>query len=265
MTKLSPLDIVKRTPGNNCGACGYPACLAFGAAVIARGEDPAKCPFLDRTGLDLGDNLPLADSRQRDLELIRHLKDKIGSLSFAALAPALGAVHRPVDDTLLLLYLGRETVIGHAGILLDGREPEDPRDQILLYNYVAMASATPVSGEWIGMESMPNSISKIKTLERYCEQPLTELFSKTAPDSITAILPRLGGDQTASASASLALTIAVLPKIVQQILFWEAEPEDGFPARIKVLFDRSALNFLDLESLVFSAERMADRWAELLA
>ncbi|MEJ2688967.1 MAG: (Fe-S)-binding protein, partial [Deltaproteobacteria bacterium] len=88
MAKVTPLEIVKRTPRNNCGACGYPACLAFGAAVAAKGEDPGNCPFLDRTGLDLTDTVPLADSIQRDLELVRHLKSKTSSLNFATLAPA---------------------------------------------------------------------------------------------------------------------------------------------------------------------------------
>lgn len=265
MARITPLEIVRRTPRSNCGACGYPACLAFGAAVAAKGEDPCKCPYLDHTDLDLSDTLPLADSLQRDLDLVRHLKSKISTLSFAEIAPALGGVHRKKDDILLITYLGREAAIGHAGILLAGMEPEDPRDQVLLYNYVAMACCTPLSGEWTGMESMPNSISKIKTLERYCELPLAELFSKRTAASIMEAMVGIGGSIAISDSASLAITVDVLPKIPQQILLWGAEPEDGFEAHVKILFDRTALNYLDLESLVFSSERMVDRWAELLA
>ncbi|MCW5200548.1 DUF3786 domain-containing protein, partial [Desulfobulbus sp. F4] len=44
---------------------------------------------------------------------------------------------------------------------------------------------------------------------------------------------------------------------------WEADTEDGFAAKVKVLFDHHVLDFLDLESLVFAAERMADRLLEL--
>ncbi len=124
-----------------------------------------------------------------------------------------------------------------------------------------MAARTPLSGEWIGMESMPNSISKIKTLERYCEKPLAELFSKYPEAAIMAALAEIGGRRGASGSATLCLTVPVLPKIPQQILYWQAEPEDGFAAQVKILFDRTALDFLDLESLVFSSERMADRWS----
>ncbi|MCI5159325.1 MAG: DUF3786 domain-containing protein, partial [Candidatus Electrothrix sp. AUS1_2] len=37
------------------------------------------------------------------------------------------------------------------------------------------------------------------------------------------------------------------------------DEEDGFDARVKILFDQHVMDFLDLESLVFAAERMADR------
>ena len=52
--------------------------------------------------------------------------------------------------------------------------------------------------------------------------------------------------------------------IPQYLLFWEKEPEDGFEAKTKVLFDHHVLDFLDLESLVFSAERMAERLVLLI-
>ena len=114
------------------------------------------------------------------------------------------------------------------------------------------------------MESMPNSISKIKTLQTYCETPLAELFSGVSEESIQQVACRLDGASTPSTSASLSLLIPVLPMIPQQILFWRAEPEDGFAATVKILYDSTALKFLDLESLVFSSERLADRFAELL-
>jgi hypothetical protein len=75
---------------------------------------------------------------------------------------------------------------------------------------------------------------------------------------------RLCGIARPSPSATVGCIIPVLPRIPQYLLYWEAEPEDGFPDKVKILFDRQVLHFLDLESLVFSAERLADRFAVLL-
>ena len=44
----------------------------------------------------------------------------------------------------------------------------DPRDQILLYNYVASGGGQAPQGMWVGMESLPNSIAKVRTLAAYC-------------------------------------------------------------------------------------------------
>ena len=67
------------------------------------------------------------------------------------------------------------------------------------------------------------------------------------------------GPADLSSSATAAVVIPVLPMVPQFLLFWEAELEEGFEARAKVLFDHHVLDFLDLESLVFSAERFAER------
>ena len=50
----------------------------------------------------------------------------------------------------------------------------------------------------------------------------------------------------------------------QFLLFWDEEPEDGFAAKAKVLFDQHVLDFLDIESLIFTAERMAERIVDML-
>ncbi|MEW6428553.1 MAG: DUF3786 domain-containing protein [Thermodesulfobacteriota bacterium] len=261
---VTPFDIVKRTPKSNCGDCGYPSCLAFGVAVTTQGDDPGKCPHLNREGLQLDSSPKAGDVHQRDLELVRHLKGKIAGLDFTALAPKLGGALSP-SGAMLLSYLGRQTAVSGDGILLDGKEPEDPRDQILLYNYLAFGGGEPPAGDWIGMESMPNSISKVKTLETYCENRLADLLDGAARERITAAAGRAGGSLLAGGSTDLSLLVPVLPMLPLAVHFWKSEPEDGFAARVKILFDRTATGFLDIESLVFCAERMAERFEELLA
>ncbi|MFH7319551.1 DUF3786 domain-containing protein [Desulfurivibrio sp. D14AmB] len=264
---MNPYELFKKTPKNNCGQCGYPACLAFAAAVTKGGEDPRKCPFLDAAALALlspgGASLEQL-SRQRDLELVEHLKSKIAPLDFAAIAGPLGctAGSGEAGEMLLFSFLGQEVRLSKVGVLLAGVEPEDPRDQILLYNYVhCQGGAEPARREWIGLESLPNTISKVKTLAVYCEQPLAELFSRHPPAAVKAAGIALGGEELADTAADLALLVPVLPRVPLCLHFWAEAPEEGFSARTKVLFDRRVLDFLDLETLVFAGERLAERLA----
>lgn len=260
---MNPQDILKRTPKSNCGECGYPACLAFAAHVARSGEDPAKCPHIDLSGLEIGEKTKTSlenAAEEHDLQLVRYLREKIRDLDFGRIAPPLG-VRSGSDDTVLYFsYLGQEVVLDKNGILLDGREPEDPRDQILLYNYISSGGGHPPAGEWIGLESLPNSISKVKTLAVYCEERLAELFTGWPAGDIHALSEPLGAAMAPGSSADAALIIPVLPRLPQQLLFWDEEPDDGFPAKVKILFDRDVLSYLDLESLVFSSERLADRF-----
>lgn len=265
---MNPLDILKRTPKSNCGACGYPACLAFAAHVAKSGEDPRKCPYIDLRGLDLErqGRTRLEDmGRKQGLELVRHLREKISSLDFAKIAPGLGAAwsaSRP--DCLNFLYLGRQAELSKKGILLDGVEPEDHRDQILLYNYVHSGGGRRPQNNWIGLESLPNSISKVKTLARYGEERIRKVFAGLSPEQIINLCRPVPHTVDRESTATAALIFQVLPRLPQYVLFWEEDREDGFPARVKILFDEGVMDFLDLESLVFSAERLADRLSDII-
>lgn len=259
---ITPLELVKRTAKSNCGECGYPTCLAFAALAVKGVADVGRCPYLDATGLDLPRQAGISEAQlhqAQDLQLIEQLKGKIAPLDFAAIAPSLGVRwDAAAPDTLSFRYLGQDVSLAKSGILMDGREPEDPRDQILLYNYIHSGGSAPPTGDWVGLESLPNSISKVRTLATYCESRLADHCANFPLTTIATATEHLGGVRQPEAAASLGVIIPVLPRVPHSLLYWQAEPVDGFPARVKVLFDRQVLDYLDLESLVFSAERMAD-------
>jgi hypothetical protein len=269
---MTPHEFLKYTPATNCGECGYPACLAFAVAVTKGGVSPDLCPHLqgdlpadiapkkDDAGLAAVDR----GQDERDMALVAHLKSKVRDLDFQALAARIGADwSADAPDVLRFVYLGRPAVLGRDDVSLDGQDLVDPRDQILLYNYVAFGGGRKPDNTWVGMESLPNSISKIRTLATYCELRLAKRFSGRA-DRLQALCEQIGakpgpGDQ----SADVGMIIPVLPRVPHYLLFWDEEPDDGFEAKVKVLFDHNVMDFLDLESIVFAAERLADRLAEL--
>lgn len=267
---MTPLEIFQKTPKTNCGQCGHPSCLAFSAAVAKMGEAPGKCPFIGTAELALMepsggkiDDL----GKEKDLALIQHLKTKIAGHDFQLIAAALGAVcPKDKPDTLAFRYLGQDVILNkQSGISMNQKEPEDPRDQILLYNYAHSGGGTNPADTWIGLESLPNTISKVRTLSVYGEQPVAELFSRCEKDTIfKKCCAELDAKKIAGSSASIALVFPVLPMLHLQVLFWDAEPEDGFEPKVKVLFTANVLDYLDLESLVFCAERLSDRLHDIL-
>jgi hypothetical protein len=269
---MNPIEILQRTPKTNCGKCGHPTCLAFSAAVSRAGAEITLCPYIDMQGLDAKaagskkkDMNELAEqvAEEQDLALVRHLQEKVRSLDFGSIAEPLGAEwNKDNPDILHLRFLGQDVMLGKAIILVDNNKVVDPRDQILLYNYVHSCGGRKPDNTWVGMESLPNSISKVKTLATYCEKRIAELLSRKPAHLLKEIGGELDGYEgpvDLSSSATSSLIVPVLPRVPQYILFWEEEPEDGFEAKTKVLFDHHVLDFLDLESLVFTAERLAER------
>jgi hypothetical protein len=269
---LQPLEFLKRTPKTNCGECGYAACLAFAAAVTKGGENPGKCPYVD-VGL-LGDEFSKAADPasmaasdvaglldEKDMALVAHLKSKIREVDFSAIASKLGCVWSGAETNILSFrYLGHDVALSAAGILLDGKEAVEPRDQILLYNYIFYGGGIAGSGSWVGMESLPNSISKVRTLRVYCEERIAKFFCGKVGllRQCAARIDAVSRDHQ-EPGCSAAFQVAVLPCLPMLLLFWDEDIDDGFPPRVKILYNQNVLGVLDLESLVFSSERLAER------
>ena len=156
-------------------------------------------------------------------------------------------------------YLARTARVCKNSITIEGHVPDDPRDLILLSNYLTQGGGpAPDNGNWVGMESLPNSISKVKALARDCETKIAAMFAKK-PSSLDACCTKLGGSPgNQGAGADVDQIVFVLPRIPMLLLFWAEDEDDGFGARAKVLFDERVLGIIDIESLVFAAERLAD-------
>jgi len=273
---MNPLEILQRTPKTNCGECGHPACLAFAAAVTRAGAGITLCPYIDLQGIETEEpraikgmeNLADQVAEEHDLALVEYLQNKVSPFDFGSIASALGAQWNKENPEILhLRYLGQDVILGKSGILMDNDTVVDPRDQILLYNYVHSCGGRKPENIWIGMESLPNSISKIKTLATYCEKKIAEHLSGKPIHILKNLAVQLDGFEgpvELGSSATSSLVVPVLPMVPQYLLFWEEEPEEGFEPKAKVLFDHHVLDFLDLESLVFSAERFAERLVLLI-
>jgi len=109
------------------------------------------------------------------------------------------------------------------------------------------------------MESFPNSLPKKTALEAGCYRRLAEAFSGALSLLEQACLALGGRRVDHGHNADLAYEIVALPRIPLLVLFWNEDREEGFEAESKILFASTAMAYLDLEGLVFIAEKLTDR------
>ena len=266
--RLGPLELYKRLPKTNCGDCDQPSCLAFATQVVGYGLDLKDCPHLQGATLQ---ELAGAIGEQRDRGVYvkkdnhkitrEHLKEKIRNHDFRAIAPDLGVAYTFNNgvEALEIPYFDRLVTMSQDGIVAVTGKEFDPWDEVLLYNYIFFSGSKPLSGRWVGLESLPNSLPKSAALEKGCHRRINELFAGSKASLKSACL-KLGGEAVAEGhNADLAFHFRTLPRMPLLLLFWDEDREEGFEAQTKILFDESAMEYLDLEGLTFVAEKLAEK------
>ncbi len=264
---ITVMEVLKNLPRTNCGECGQATCLAFATQVIKEGEDLNKCPHLTVAQAELEQAVRAQQEagigrRRESLAIsLEVLQEKVAPLDFAALAPGLGATYgeeagRPY---LTLAYFGFCLQVFKDELRYPPEALADPWDAILLYNYIASQGQEPVAGQWIAYNSLPNSVSKAKTLARL-EQKLEDHFAGKA-GRLKERVRQLGGEMVAvgGEDADIQAAFMPLPRVPLLLLFWDAEAEEGFAAQARFLFDASVTAYLDLEAMLFLVEHLMER------
>jgi hypothetical protein len=57
-------------------------------------------------------------------------------------------------------------------------------------------------------------------------------------------------------TADVALFFRALPRVPLLMLFWDEDETERFDARVKLLFDETVVEHLDIESMIFLSERL---------
>ena len=263
---VTVMEVLKRLPRTNCGDCGQATCLAFATRVIKEGEDLGKCPHLtagDEFSQLIRSQQQAGVGRRRESVAIslEVLQEKVAPLDLKALAAGLGADYgeeagRPY---LAMPYFGYCVQVFKDELRYPPGALADPWDAILLYNYIASGGSRVPAGDWIAYNSLPNSVSKTKTLARL-ERELAAHFSGRASDlkdragQLGAELVAVGGED-----ADVQAVFRPLPRVPVLLLFWDADLEEGFEAQCRFLFDASVTDYLDLEAMLFLVEHLLAR------
>ncbi len=266
--KLSPITVVEKTPKTNCGECGYPTCIAFATALTRRKVYYTKCPYFkaDEKFIKLIDQLFVSDEKEKKpgISALTMLEERLRYKNFSEVAPLLGCKYDKIDDKEILKvpylkYIAEVIKYRKTIEVKCNKKDFDIWDKILILNYIYFSGKSGLKGEWIAMESMPNSISKVKALKRDCEEPFIEFFrgKKSLLIERSKLLPHKFLEKP-ECQSDVCVVIYVFPMLPVRINFWDEMKEEGFDANVKFLYDKNALDYLDLEALVFATERLVN-------
>ena len=260
-TNLVPLESYKLTPKTNCGDCGYSSCLAFATHVIKGESSVDACIHMDeavrkqvaqRVNAQRKEGYGL---KMRSFDFVKEDFRKTGLQNIAERHNLPTKILRG-RIYILLPYLNDTALVGEDDIITESGRNLSEQEKMFIYNYLIQGKGN-VQGQWVGMEGLPGSISKVKSLKAHCEDPLLRTFQNKL-DKAKKIGEKFGAKIVREGGADLGLFFQVFPRLPILILFWDSDPEDNFPGRVKFLYDKGVLNVLDLESLTFASEHLTN-------
>lgn len=268
--KLTPIHLYKLTPKTNCGECGFLTCLAFATQTVVGLADIDACAYLDqdalkplRAKLDEQHKSGIGVKREGFEKALEYLRGRLQECDLQGVASSIGAtsIDQGQEPALELEYFGEKVIATKEGIRSSSDEELNPWEKIFLYNYIIDGAVNP-SGTWVGMESLPNSVSKIKSLKAHCEDRLARQFGGNL-DELNKAISGLGREITQQIDQiDFAVEFNILPRLSIRVLWWAEDLAEGFDSQVKFLFDANVLGILDLESLLFACEQLTDRLLE---
>jgi hypothetical protein len=255
------VEIYKRLPKTNCGTCGMPNCFGFAAKVAAGMASILACATLS----DSVKNELAAEERQREgsrgtvyEQALEMLRPKIAAADLPSIAGRTGAALLAPDRMEVTLLNERYTVSRERIVDRTGKEPL-PFLSILIYNHLLMPDPPPPSGEWITFSSVPASHAKDKAWAAHVEEVIARHFSGNVA-GLRAACERLGGTPAdIKGTHDAAYEFRFFPRYPVQLLFFDAVPDEDFPAQVRLLLDRNVDRYLDIESIVVLGEEFATR------
>jgi hypothetical protein len=264
---ISPIDLYRDVlPKTDCGDCGFPTCLSFAAKVVSEQLPLSTCPHLSPEVVaeyehKMQEQFTQGKWTKRDTaeDALQWAKQRSSRIALQDLPDRLGGTLVSGDNgpAVRLPYIGGDVLITDQGMQkADGTELS-LWEQVLLYNHWAQGGEKAPSGSWLGFQELPNTVSKVKTMQSQVYAPLAKCFAGKKDALIRAARSLGGQDWTEEyASADAAVYLLALPRIPVLIMFWDQDEDEGFDAEVKLLFDDTVTGHLDIESILFLSEQI---------
>lgn len=271
---LSVVDLYRDVlPKTNCGDCGFTTCLAFAGMVVSDQYPLERCPHLspevvERCNRELAEQYTAGKWTKRDLaeDALAWARERSASMALEDLPERIGGelIGGGGKPVLKLPYFDTHILIRSDDIARMDDVALSRWEKVFIYNHLSQGGRRFPTGKWKGFEEFPNTVSKVKTMAKQAESPLTDRF-RGQLDALQSAAVQLGGREITGQgnSADAAFLFQPLPRVPVTLLFWDEDPVDGFGATAKLLFDETVTEHLDIESIVFLSERLRQMLCDL--
>ncbi len=255
------VEIYKLLPKTNCGKCGTTSCMGFAAKLATRQASLDDCKTLApaaKETLRSALAVPQQTGGTAFEQTLKALRPKVRALDFAKTAASFGATL--IDtDTLRIHFLNEEFSVSKDRVLNASNKEPAASISILIYNHLCMPDPPPPSGEWVTFSSIPASHAKDKAWAGHVEEVISRRFEGKVGELKQACELSGGSAVAVTGSHDAAYAFRFFPHYPVLLLFYDAVPDENFPAQCKLLLDKTAPRYLDIESIVVLGEEFAER------
>lgn len=158
-------------------------------------------------------------------------------------------------ERLIMPLLGGPIRISAGGMWDDRGEEPDVSTRIVICHYLLRGGQGDISGQWVSYRDFRDSGFFIANFQVNVEERIARSF-EGSPERLKRAAAQLAGRPEPGRSG-INFCFRLLPRIPALLLFYDRDEE--FPADCKLLFDRSAPLWLDMECLAAAGWIIADR------
>ena len=191
---------------------------------------------------------------------VDEIRDQLKSKNPERLAAFTGAIFAPMGDDsgeFRLSYWSREVAIrfpDFSGKFIDTGEVLNTFDLTMLAYYFERSDGTPMRGEWIAFNQIPDGLFYAQAFQGYAGNELAKAFGNDAEAFMDAN-ERLGGRR--EFFGNLAYSYQVLPRVPIMVVCWLGD--EDFPASYRILFDSNAHHHLVIDGYAILGSHLTRR------
>jgi len=239
------MDVLKLLDKSNCRKCGKSTCMAFAVAVISGQKQLEDCPGLQQEEVQRFVRKtagPTAPPEAIDGS-IEPLTRRLATIDLAAAAARLAATFS--NGRLTLKCFGKDVSIDAEGNIATELHVHGWL-MVPMLNYLLGGAGLPVSGDWVSFMELKGSKARYPLFEQRCEKPCQRL-ADADPDLFENIVSLFGRPVENRHSSHVSVVLNPLPRLPILIRYWK--PEDGLKSNLSFLFDSTAAENLNVESI----------------